>query len=201
MRPLPQKIASMPSLSDEEIDMALLRSVKRGDVQAFEALFRRYFQKLVGFASHLTGSTELAEEVAAEVMTAVWRTADRFQGRSRVSTWIFGIAYRQAMTSLRRNGREVSSGQDPDELTDLTRGEPEIETIFLRDQLTRALAKLPPEQVAVIEMTYVYDYSYPEIAEITGLPLGTVKSRVILARAKLKKILSDPAMQGKDAEQ
>ena len=85
-----------------EVDLALLRSASLGDVNAFENLFKRYFRRLAGFAARITSSNELAEEVAAETMMAVWRGAARFEGRSKVSTWIFGIAYRQALRVRKR---------------------------------------------------------------------------------------------------
>lgn len=177
----------------DQTDLELLKAVASGDEKALESLFRRYFRKLIGFAARITGRIDIAEEVATDTLMAVWHGAKNYEGRSRPSTWIFGIAYRIALKARSRNSRierlvdaEAAMDNVPDERAGHT-----LETLFLRRDLSRALSVLSPEQRAVIQLTYYYGYTYSEIAEIMGCPVGTVKSRMSHARAKLNELLVD----------
>jgi RNA polymerase sigma-70 factor (ECF subfamily) len=177
------------SSSTTERDLALLGRISGGDRTAFEELYRHYHPRLFGYLLKLTRRPELVEEVLNDVMFTVWTDAGRFAGRSRPSTWVFGIAHHKALRALRPHGVEADSdlegriaiGSEPPEDRALHRE--------LADELGRALSELSAEQRAVVELTYYEEFSYPEIAEILGCPVNTVKTRMYYARRRLREIL------------
>lgn len=187
-----------PTAPDAEL--ALLRRVAAQDRKAFESLYQAYYRRLFAYLFKVTRRGELVEELVNDVMLAVWTGAARFDGRSRVSTWVFGIAYHKALKALAKNasplggpamqpaaeGREdhesafAAPADEPENL--LTRRE-------LATTLGKALGALSPEQRAVVELTYYYELSYHEISEIVGCPVNTVKTRMFHARRRLKQLL------------
>lgn len=181
-------------MSTEELnERRLLDCVAAGDRAAFEELYTLYYPRLFRFLLRYTGSLGCVEELVNDVMLVVWDRAADFRGRSKVSTWVLGIAYRKGLKSLDRERRaphhedvedvELSSPLDgPDR--DLARRR-------LRDRVIAALARLPAEQRAVVELTYYHGFSYPEIAEILGCPHNTVKTRMFHARRKLHDLLPE----------
>lgn len=174
---------------EEQSDTALLKAIAGGDMKAFEEVHRRYFVKLMRFAVRIADSQEAAEEVANDALMTVWRTADRFEGRSKPSTWMFGIAYRMAMKARqklekRRGDVELDEGMigvDGDT----------ADKVILRTDLAEAMRQLTPDLRAVVELTYFNGYIYTEIAEILECPVGTVKTRMMTARRRLRDLLDD----------
>ena len=169
-------------------DFDLIARIAGKDVMAFEQLHRTYFPKLMHFARRITDNAEAAEEVANDVLMTVWRTADRFEGRSKPSTWIFGIAYRMSIKQRQKLGRrrgdvELDEGLVSDDVNVADR-------VILATDLKNALAQLTPELRAVVELTYYNGYLYADIAEILDCPIGTVKTRMMTARRRLRAILS-----------
>ena len=174
--------------ADQE-DERLLRLVATGDGTAFATLHRRRYVHTYRFALKIVHAPDQAEEVTNDTMVAVWSNASRFEFRSRVTTWIFGIAYRKALKSLRKNKWERNQ-MSIDEITELadTKGS-DIEALFDKKRIAQALAKLPAELKAVVELTYYYGFSQHEIGKIMSCPVGTVKSRMHAARAKMREVL------------
>jgi RNA polymerase sigma-70 factor (ECF subfamily) len=172
-------------------ESALIRRIAAKDKKAFEALYQLYYRRLFGYLVKLTRRLELVEEVLDDVMLAIWSGAQRFDGRSRPSTWIFGIAYHKAIKALSRRRPEEAGGEKEDETARIDHEEPE--SLMVRRELSgvvgRALAALPAEQRAVVELTYFYGRSYNEIAAIVGCPVNTVKTRMFHARRKLRQLL------------
>lgn len=187
------------SLNDDEEDLALLRRIGAGDRDAFRRLYTKYYSSLLGFIYRLTGRRELAEEGVNDVMLVVWRNGRSFAGKSKVSTWIMGIAYRKGLKLAEKSRRwyarfaSVDSGAWNEPSTDA-----EVHTFDadLRNELEHGIAQLPPKQQAVLELTYYYGYSYEEIAAIADCPVNTVKTRMFHARAKLKSLL--PSFGGRE---
>ncbi|MEM6679592.1 MAG: sigma-70 family RNA polymerase sigma factor [Pseudomonadota bacterium] len=180
----------MTAADTDTSDAALLEATGAGDLAAFERLHRRFHRRLFGFAQRLTDRPELAEEVVSDTMLAVWRGASGFRGDSRPSTWIFGIAYRVAMRALSKTAHEKLHDEIDDEIEADRSGTDEVETLMQRRHIVAALRSLPPHQRATVELTYFYGYRLTEIAEITGCPVGTVKTRMFHARARLKGLLA-----------
>lgn len=183
-------------------DSVLLAAVAEGDVRAFERLYRRYHRPVTGFLFKLTGRPGLVEELVNDVMVVVWQKAGTFAGRSQVSTWIMGVAYKTALKAIRKFGRapktvEVEAGMALDEAGP----ERSLADRERRDQIRRALNELSPEHRAVVELTYYLGHSYREIAQIVGCPENTVKTRMFHARKRLREALSSrhepPQEQGR----
>lgn len=172
-------------------DNDLLAAVATGDSLALETLYLKYHRRLGHFVSRFTPRYENAEEIVNDTFIAVWQGAKNFCSASRVSTWIFGIAYRTALNSLRRQkNHNVARSLDdcPQQTID-----PCLET-EVQDWLTHGLNHLPIEQRLTVELAYRVGYSMEEIAAITNSPVGTVKARIFHAREKLRRYL--PALAG-----
>ena len=175
-------------MSDER-DALLLERVAAKDRGAFQELYQRYYQRLFGFIFKLTRRPEVVEEALNDTLLAVWQGARSFDGRSRPSTWILGIAHRQALKALSRVRRaerdpEVEPEEQPEGPESL------VARRELASQLGQALAQLPPDQRAVVELTYYHGCSYSEISSIVGCPVNTVKTRMVHARRRLRGILT-----------
>lgn len=184
---------------DDGADVALLSRIAEGDRNALRQLYGTYYHPLLRFIYRITGRLELAQEGVNDVMLVVWRSSRAFGGRSSVSTWIMGIAYRKALKLLAASRRWTSrfSGVPFDELVERSDALAEqSDDGDLRDLLDVALRHLSAEHRAVVELTYFYGCSYEEIAAIAACPVNTVKTRMFHARAKLKKLLPDLGKDG-----
>jgi RNA polymerase sigma factor (sigma-70 family) len=177
-------------------DFALLRRIAAQDRKAFETLYGLYYRRLFGYLLKLTRRADMVEEVLNDVMLVIWKKAGTFDGRSRPSTWIFGIAYHKALKALAHRGA-ASRGALPESWNEQDRPEPveeeEPENLAVRRELAttlgRALHALSAEQRAVVELTYYYGHSYQEISEIVHCPVNTVKTRMFHARRRLRELL------------
>jgi RNA polymerase sigma factor (sigma-70 family) len=193
MRPMP--VTRWPDAGNDPVvrgtadEAALLERIAAAEIAAFEALYRLYYPRLMRFLLGVTRRAALADEVLDDTMLVVWRKAHTFDATSKVSTWLFAIAYRQALKALRRvdcvlaydeREAEGASRQDPER-------EMQLEQLHVR--LGEAMDALPPPHRAVIELTYYQGHSCREIAQIMECPVATVKTRMFHARRKLKGIL------------
>jgi RNA polymerase sigma factor (sigma-70 family) len=158
----------------------------REDKAAFAALFRHFAPRVKAFLMKSGASASVAEECAQEVMATLWQKAHLFDpARASVATWVFTIARNKRIDALRKDRRA-----EPEELDWGPEPEPDqaeaMEAQEETDRLGRALAALPEKQRRLIERAYYGDLSHSEIAAETGLPLGTIKSRIRLALDKLR---------------
>jgi RNA polymerase sigma factor (sigma-70 family) len=158
----------------------------RQDRAAFAALFRHFAPRVKAFLMKSGAPVSLAEECAQEVMATLWQKAHLFDpARASVATWVFTIARNKRIDALRKARRA-----EPEELDWGPEPEPDqaeaMEAQEETDRLGRALASLPEKQRKLIERAYFGDLSHSEIAAETGLPLGTIKSRIRLALDKLR---------------
>ena len=180
----------MDEMADGGADQALIERVAGGDRAAFEVLYSRYYRKVFGFALRVTRSVDLVEEIVSDTLLTVWRSAGRFDGRSRLSTWIFGIAYRKAIQSVSR--RRPSEPLPESRSAPFDTSESPFEACERHQTpalLERALRDLPVEQRAVVELTFFHGLSYVEIAGVIGCPVNPVKTRMFHARRKLREAL------------
>jgi RNA polymerase sigma-70 factor, ECF subfamily len=171
-------------------EVALVGRVASGDGDAFEVLYRCFYPRLRRFLERMTRRPQLVEEILNDTMLVVWHKAHTYNLRSKVSTWIFAIAYRKALKALKRIDDPVEP--EPEEYADEAAAGPEGELLEheLRALLGHALTSLSADQRAVIELTYYQGCAYREIAEIMGCPVDTVKTRMYHARRKLKALLA-----------
>ena len=164
----------------------LIDRVARGDLRAFEDLYRIYHPRLSRFLLNITRRPQLVEEVLSDTLLVVWRRSDGFNGRSKVSTWIFAIAYRKALNALRRLDEPVEdpradSRESPDPGPEQQLGQSQI-----NEALLGAIAGLSADHRAVVDLAYFHEIGYREIAEIMDCPVDTVKTRMFHARRHLK---------------
>jgi RNA polymerase sigma-70 factor (ECF subfamily) len=181
-------------------DTSLLRRVGARDRKAFEALYHQYYPRLFSYLLKITRRADLVEEVLNDVMLAIWKGAAGFDGRSRVSTWIFGIAYHKALKALARRAPAIARSVELDGETPEPVDRDEPESLLARRELAgvlgRALRALSPEQRTVVELTYYYGLPYQEIADIMGCPVNTVKTRMFHARRRLRELLPEMGVSG-----
>jgi len=185
---LPPRKDRLVAKVDDATDWAglLIQVRDRQDRAAFAALFRHFAPRVKGFLMKSGAGAALAEECAQDVMATLWQKAHLFDpARASVSTWVYTIARNKRIDALRKDRRA-----EPEELDWGPEPEPDqaeaMEAQEETDRLGRALASLPEKQRALIERAYFGDLSHSEIAAETGLPLGTIKSRIRLALDKLR---------------
>ncbi len=156
------------------------------DQQAFAELFRHFAPRIKGFLIKSGATPALAEECAQDAMATLWHKAQLFDpARASVTAWVFTIARNRRIDALRKARRP-----EPEDLPWGPQAEPDASEVLEMQQdsarLGRALAELPPKQRELIERAYFGDLSHSEIAAETGLPLGTIKSRIRLALDRLR---------------
>lgn len=182
-----------PGRSAADDDARLLAGVRARDRGAFEALYRAYHGKLARFLLAITHRPTIVEEVLNDTMMAVWEKPESYRGASRLSTWMFAIAYRKAMRALRR--QDVPVEDQSEAAADGPASAPDGE--FDRQQVHRllvaAMAQLSPDHRTVIDLTYFHELGTRDIAEIMDCPVDTVKTRMFHARRHLKRLLAGSA--------
>ncbi|HEY2395163.1 MAG TPA: sigma-70 family RNA polymerase sigma factor [Rudaea sp.] len=173
---------------DDGEDIACLSQIALGDRAAFERLYRRYYDRLFRFVLRVTGRMNLVEDVINDTMIVIWRKAGDYRAAARASTWIFGIAYRKGLKAL---SRELRAPEVMDELPELEQPPSDaLDREGLHSAIRQAVMRLPPEHRAVVDLTFFFNRSYEEAAQILDVPVGTVKSRMFHARAKLRPLLT-----------
>ena len=187
----------MASVPDDAILMA---RAGNGDPASLAALYRRHAPAVFGFALRSTGSREAAEEVTQDVFDRVWRGAAGYRAdRASAATWIMRIARNRAIDELRRTGRRPAEAPGPweDSLgTDPGTGPEEItEANQERRSVREAVARLPRAQREALELAFFGGLSHAEIARSTGVPVGTVKTRIRLSMRKLREVLEGEGEQ------
>lgn len=185
----PQRVASG---RDEFADL-VDRVARLRDREAFARLFDHFAPRINAYLLRLGTDNGSAEELAQEVMVTLWRKAELFdRTKSSVATWLFRIARNRRIDALRRDRQASLDAEDPmlqpaapeeaDDVIDAQRREEKIRV---------AMEVLPAEQIELIRLAFFLGLSHSQIADRTGLPLGTVKSRIRLAFARLRKALED----------
>jgi RNA polymerase sigma-70 factor, ECF subfamily len=170
----------------QDPDAALVARIAGRDQQAFAEFYASYRRRLARFLGRFLASPEVIDELINDVMFVVWQDAGRFELRSRVSTWVFGIAWHKALKALERQKRRRVLH---DAIARLGPPPPDGNDPEKREWLRQGLDQLSPEQRLVVELTFYIGCSYGEVAEIAGCPVNTVKTRMFHARQKLRAVL------------
>ncbi len=189
----------MPGLAED--DAVVVDRLMAGDETAFALLVRRYEGKLRGYLVHLVGSEEEARDLVQETFIRAWRKLDQYDRAFRFSTWLFRIAHNLAVDWLRRR-RSVSfslsrddeeEGQDlAMELPDPARGPlGEFANRELAAALAREIGRLPPAYRELVILRHFVGLAYADIAELKGMPLGTVKNKLFRAHSVLREALGE----------
>jgi len=171
--------------------------VERRDPAAFEVVYDRHGGAAYSLAYRIVGDRQVAEEVTQEAFLSVWRSGARFdRARGSVRTWLLGVVRNRAIDVLRREAGRVSTvSLELDTVPEQrSRFEP-TDAEALRREASRevrgALAHLPEDQLKVVQLAYFGGLSHTEIAEVLGMPLGTVKGRMRLAMEKMRATLAE----------
>ncbi len=171
---------------------AILAIAERHDRQAFATLFNHFAPRVKSYLLRLGAQPEMAEELAQETLLTVWRRAGAYNPAvAAASTWIFTIA-RNLRIDMARRAARATQLQDPlEELAPEAAPDEALSAVQDEGRIRRAMATLPADQAKVINLAFFADKPHSEIALDLGLPLGTVKSRLRLAMARLRVLLDD----------
>jgi RNA polymerase sigma-70 factor, ECF subfamily len=170
-------------------DTALTLAAREGDLDAFETLVRAHTPAAYAHALRFFGDGSAAEDVVQEVWIKVYRSLGSFDGRARFSTWLYRVVRNTCLDHLRQGKHRpipVESLPEPAAPGDLA------DAVALSTSLERALSLLAPEDRDALSAVSVFDLTYAEAAEVLGIPVGTVKSRVFRARRSLAITLGMP---------
>jgi RNA polymerase sigma-70 factor, ECF subfamily len=174
----------------QESDEALIGRVAAGDKLAMQVLFARHHVRIYRFVLRLVRDQTLAEDLINEVFLDVWRQANRFEARSAVSTWLLAIARFKALSALRRRPDEeldenaAAAVEDPGDDPDLA-----VQKKDKSEALRKCLEALSPEHREIIDLVYYHEKSVEEVAEVVGIPVNTVKTRMFYGRKRLSELL------------
>jgi len=176
----------MQATSDE----VLIGRIANGDRLAMQVLFARHHVRVFRFVVRLVRNESTAEDLISEVFLDVWRQADRFEGRSAVTTWLLSIARFKALSALRRRPDEELDEETAGAIEDPS-DDPEV-ALEKKDKsaiIRKCLTGLSAEHREIIDLVYYHEKSVEEVAEIVGIPENTVKTRMFYARKKLAELL------------
>jgi RNA polymerase sigma-70 factor (ECF subfamily) len=175
---------------DDDPDVALIHAVAAGDVHALDELYARFGPGLLSYLTSYLNDRQLAEEVLQDVMLAVWNNASGFRGESKVRTWLIVIARNRAINTRRRKEPQLMPLDDELDFQSSDTGP--LEKIERKDQqeaLREVLQTLPPTQREILELVFFHQLSGPEVADVLGINIGTVKSRLHRAKEMLRRVL------------
>lgn len=183
----------------KESDSGLVRRFLGGEEAAFGELHRRYSTMLLNYVYRMTSDRELAEDLVQQVFVKVFRHLDRFDPRRKFATWIYVIAGNEARDELRRRAKKpelpasaVAGDEGVDPVAALADDADTPDELLRRRAVKKlvheAIGQMEPQYRSVLVLRELHDKTYNEIAEIEGLPLGTIKARIHRARAQFATI-------------
>lgn len=188
----------MPSHRASSDDGPLLAAARAGDRAALESLVRNYYDRCYGVCRRLLGNEQDALDATQEAMIAITRGVARFDGRSALSTWVYRVATNAALDELRRRGRRpllerVPACDDRPSRFDDIAADPFTDEVgdsaTARFSLDWALQQLSDEHRAAVVLRDMLDLEYADIADVLGVPIGTVRSRIARGRVALAQAL------------
>jgi RNA polymerase sigma-70 factor (ECF subfamily) len=171
----------------QELDDAVVRRVRAGDVEAFALLVDRYHARLARYAVHLLGDRAEAEEQVQEAFVRAYRSLDRYEEREQFGPWILRILVNRCRSALARNARRSAAAAAWAQ--DASESSVALDQSGLREELAAALARLPGEQREAVVLRYAQDLGYEEIAAITGVGISALKMRVKRGCERLRLLL------------
>lgn len=183
-----------------EQEMAVIRRAQRGDTKAFEALLSAYEKPVYNLCLRMTGNAEDAADLTQEAFLKIWRGLENYKFESSFSTWVYRLTTNVSIDFLRGKKRRQTVSitvEEEDGAAELEVPDPAPlpeEQLLHREkkaQIASAMNQLDEEARLILTLRILEDLSYEEIARVTGLKDGTVKSRLARARLKLKKILTE----------
>jgi RNA polymerase sigma-70 factor (ECF subfamily) len=180
-----------------EGDGPLIERVASGDRRALGEVYARFGEALFGYLLAITKDRQLAEELLQDTLVAVWQNAGTFRGRSSAKTWVFGVARRRAHDALRRRALPLAEGGELDAAPAVESGPEEaLLADARREGLEALIGRLSPVHREVLTLVFFHGLSYGEAAEVLGVRVGTVKSRLHNAKRAVRALFEDPKERG-----
>lgn len=174
-------------------EQRLVTQAKAGDQRAFEALVNLHSARVYNLALRVLRGERDAQDVAQEAFIRAWRGLPQFQGTASFQTWLYRIVLNLCYTQLPKLKRELAQVVPEDAANDLADERQGVEATLLSSELMqflhRAIDELPESYRLLVTLRHLQELSYNEIAEVTGMPLGTVKTGIFRARALLKQAI------------
>ncbi len=176
------------STIDNEHLGALLVQAAAGDERAFEQLYKQTHRRVYAYLMRSLNKSNFVDDVLVETYTEVWKSAARFKGEAKVTTWIIGIARNLAMNHLRKDKNKHH--EDISDHPDLAvKPLDPLEAEDARRLMSQAMTKLSLQQREILGLVLLPEMNYPEIADLLDIPVNTVKTRVFYAKEALKEHL------------
>ena len=186
----PASPGRMPA-AQETSDETLVAQIAGRDKQALQLLYSRHHVRIYRFALRFLNDEAAAEDTVSEVFIDVWRQAERFEGRSQVTTWLLAIARNKALSLLRRRSSEELDDEVAEFIEDPS-DNPEV--AMLKSQrasvLQDCLTQLSPAHREIVDLVYYHEKSVEEVAEIIAVPANTVKTRMFYARKRIGELMA-----------
>ena len=190
-------------------DRRLIAASLRGDTAAFGELVRRYQDRLYNTVYRLLDNAEDAQDVVQDVFLSAYQSLHGFKGDSQLFTWLYRIAVNTAISHKRKRrqglsldvGRNGAGGVEPPDTSDASRPGHALEQQEEERRVQNALNRLSPEHRAVLVLKEIEGQKYEVIAEVLGVPIGTVRSRLHRARGELRELLEREERLEREREQ
>jgi RNA polymerase sigma-70 factor (ECF subfamily) len=183
--------ARVPAVAQDTSDETLVARIAGRDKRALQQLYARHHVRIYRFALRFLNDEAAAEDTVSEVFIDVWRQAERFEGRSQVTTWLLAIARNKALSILRRRSNEELDDEVAEFIEDPSDNP---EAAMLKSQrasvLQDCLTQLSPAHREIVDLVYYHEKSVEEVAEIISVPANTVKTRMFYARKRIGELMA-----------
>ena len=171
-------------------DLDLIRRMQAGDDDAVRDLYAQYGQRLYAYALRLTNDPATAEDVTQNTLVTAWQTAKNFRAEGRLIAWLLGIVHHTAMKAIRNRANYLDDVAEESIREDQPSPEEQAQVKDERRWVRQGMQSLSPEHRAVLELIFYQELTLNEVAQVLGVPLGTVKSRLSYARTHLRGVLA-----------
>ena len=188
-----------------EPDQRLMRSFAARDPLAADALYQRFAGRIYGLGLVMLGNDAAAQDLVQDTFVKLWRSADRYdRSRGKLETWVLLMARSLAIDAIRRRvleARTLEQIDRPREADQAPGPDEQAVTHDLTERAQRAMAALPPEQRAALELAYLGGKTSAEISDLEGIPVGTAKTRIRAALLRLRDQMSSERSTGDEREE
>jgi RNA polymerase sigma-70 factor (ECF subfamily) len=196
--PVERSVQALASPDSDDVASGVVERARDGDQEAFAAIVRVYDRRLRGLAYRLLGDPDRMDDALQEAYVRAFRALPRFRGDARIGTWLFRITYNACLDELARSRKAAHAPLD--ELAGQASDFPEPgDVLGSRSELAVALTALSPEERAVVLLVDAEGFDYGGAAQVLGVPVGTVASRLNRARASLRAVIRPAASERKRA--
>jgi RNA polymerase sigma-70 factor (ECF subfamily) len=193
----------MPS-KELDADQHLMRSFAARDPSAADALYERFAGRIYGLGLVMLGNDAAAQDLVQDTFVKLWRSAERYdRSRGKLETWVLLMARSLAIDAIRRRVLEARTLEHTDRPTEADQDpgpDDRAVTLDLTDRARRAMASLPPEQRAALELAYLGGKTSAEISDLEGIPVGTAKTRIRAALLRLREMLASDIESARGVE-